>query len=282
MPQSTAKSSETLQSRQLSPYIGAEVLGIDLSQPLNDEIAQAIRDLWEESSVLLFRNQTLTDDDHVRFVELFGTIQQPIFKTAEASVFAKHPSVVLISNVTLDGKLIGAVPNGELLFHSDYAYLEHTGKASCLYSIEVPSSGGDTRFASAYAACDALSSELRERLQSLTALNVYSTDGGHADDARRYVHPMITTHPGTGRKVLFVNRLMTTEIIGLPSEESDGILSQLFDIQEQQKFIYDHHWRPGDLIIWDNRSCLHARTDFDPAERRLLKRVTTQGEIPHT
>jgi taurine dioxygenase len=269
-----------IEIRPLSPSIGAEILNVDLSKALSRAEADEIVRLWEEHSVLLFRKQNIDDLQHVKFVEHFGTLQHAVFKREDQKAFASHPAVVLISNVRVDGKLIGAAPDGELMFHSDYAYREKPGKASCLYAIEIPSRGGDTLFASSYGAYERLPETLKSKLAGLKGLNVYSTNGKPTEDAQRYVHPIVTTHPGTGRKTVFANRLMTKEIIGLPQNESDALLSELFEIEEQPGLIYAHQWQPGDLVIWDNRSCLHSRTDFDASERRLLRRVSTQGTAP--
>jgi taurine dioxygenase len=197
-----------------------------------------------------------------------------------------------ISNVMKDGKLIGSLPDGEMLFHSDMCYLEVPCAAALLYAIDVPSRGGNTLFLNAYAAYDALAEDWKRRIAGLKALNVYAP--GQTDNttprlamkdarepgARSYAHPVVRTHPATGRRSLYVNRLMTAGIVGMPAEESDRLLQFLFDHQEQPRFIYEHVWRRGDLLIWDNRCTLHARTDFDAAERRMLRRVTVVGEKP--
>ena len=154
-----------------------------------------------------------------------------------------------------------------------------------LYAIEIPSKGGNTLFANAYTAYATLPEDLKRRIAGRRALNAYTTDTtlrtASYDDARSsYRHPVVRTHPATGRKALYVNRLMTREIEGLPREESEAILQKLFDHQEQPKFIYEHVWHPGDILMWDNRCTLHARTDFSADQRRMLRRVTILGEKP--
>jgi taurine dioxygenase len=154
-----------------------------------------------------------------------------------------------------------------------------------LYAIEIPSQGGDTLFANAYTAYETLPEDIKQRLAGRRAFNAYDPDttlrSGNYDNAQQSAwHPAVRTHPATGRKALYVNRLMTREIEGLPREESDAILKLLFDHQEQPKFVYQHVWRPGDILMWDNRCSLHARTDFSAGERRLLRRVTILGEKP--
>ena len=143
----------------------------------------------------------------------------------------------------------------------------------------------NTLFANGYMAYETLPEEVKRRIVGRRALNAYQTDttlrsASYDGGGSSYWHPVVRTHPATGRKALYVNRLMTREIEGLPRTESDAILQLLFDHQEQAGFVYEHVWRPGDVIIWDNRCTLHARTDFSAGERRLLQRVTIQGERP--
>jgi taurine dioxygenase len=159
--------------------------------------------------------------------------------------------------------------------------------ASMLYALEVPSTGGNTLFANGYKAHETLPVEIKRRIQGRKALNAYDYDTAAtkrgtrlAQDVPSYVHPVVRTHPVTGRKALYVNRLMTVRIDGLPAQESEELLALLFDHQERREFIYEHVWRAGDLLMWDNRCTLHARTDFSPNERRLMRRVTILGEKP--
>jgi taurine dioxygenase len=269
--------------RPLSPAIGAEILGVDLRDPIDDALAQKLLDAWHAHCVILLRNQTLTEEDQVRFAERFGPpakIHTPQFQRG-------HPAVMLISNIREDGKPIGALPDGEMHFHTDQCHQEIPAKASMLYAIEVPSVGGNTLFANAYLAYETLPDDIKRRIDGKKALNAYDYDTGATirgtevpDGAPSCVHPVVRTHPATGRKALYVNRLMTRHIEGMPREESDALLNLLFDHQEQRQFVYEHVWRVGDVLMWDNRCTLHARTDFSAAERRLLRRVTILGEKP--
>jgi alpha-ketoglutarate-dependent taurine dioxygenase len=271
------------QIRPLSPAIGAEIIGVDLSRELDDATFAAILDAWHRHLVILFRNQKLSEDDQVRFAERFGAparIHTPQFATS-------NPAVMLISNIRQDGKTIGALPDGEMQFHSDQCYKEMPAMASVLYAIEIPSRGGDTLFANGYLAYETLPEAVKRRIEGRKAIHAYDYDsaatkrGGEIDkDAPTYAHPVVRTHPATGRKALYVNRLMTRRIEGLPPEESEELLNFLFQHQENPDFIYAHVWRAGDLLMWDNRCALHARTDFSAAERRLLRRVTILGEKP--
>jgi len=268
--------------RQLSPALGAEILGVDLRDPIDEALKQKFLYAWHQHLVILLRNQVLDEDTQVRFAETFGP---PAKITSGRTFSVKHPSVMLISNIREDGKPIGALPDGEMNFHTDQCHQEIPAKASMLYAIEIPSRGGNTLFSNAYTAYETLPEDIKHRIAGLRALNAYDKDStqrtANYDNAgSSYWHPVVRTHPATGRKALYVNRLMTREIEGLPREESDAILQELFDYQEQPKFVYEHVWRPGDILMWDNRCTLHARTDFSADERRLLRRVTILGEKP--
>jgi taurine dioxygenase len=276
------KKPSTVSVRQLSPALGAEIMGVDLRNPISDELKQKFLDVWHQHLVILLRNQPLDEDAQVRFAETFGT---PAKNTSGRTFSAKHPSVMLVSNIREDGKPIGALPDGEMHFHTDQCHQATPAKATMLYAIEIPSKGGDTLFSNAYAAYETLPDEIKQRIAGRRAFNAYTTDttlrSTNYDDAKSsYWHPVVRTHPATGRKALYVNRLMTREIEGLPREESEAILEKLFDHQEESRFVYGHVWRPGDILMWDNRCTLHARTDFSAGERRLLRRVTILGEKP--
>jgi taurine dioxygenase len=199
----------------------------------------------------------------------------------------RHPSIMLISNIRKDGKPIGALPDGEMQFHTDQCYVEKPAAASMLYAIEVPRSGGNTLFANAYLAYETLPAEIKRRIEGRKAINAYDYDNAATSRGTRlregvphYAHPVVRTHPATRRKALYVNRLMTIAIEGLSPNESDELLNFLFDHQEQQRFVYEHVWRVGDILMWDNRCTLHARTDFSPDERRLMRRIALLGEKP--
>jgi taurine dioxygenase len=272
-----------LDLRRLHPTVGAEVLGLDLREPIDDATAAALRQAWYDHAVLLVRGQSLTEADQARYGEVFGPLALA-HHTRRAP--GRHQSIMLISNIRENGKPIGALPDGEMYFHSDLCYIEHPVVGTMLYSIEVPSVGGNTLFADMYAAYDALAPAMKTRIDGLRATNRYEIGydvtirrGRAAPDAPAWTHPMVRVHPKTGKKALYVNRLMTHDIEGMDQEEADALLDQLYAHQEQRQFIYEHVWRPGDVILWDNRCTLHARTDFSPSERRLLKRITIARDI---
>jgi len=278
----TQARSATFALRPLSPALGAEISGIDLRDPIDAALKGKLLDAWHEHLIILLRDQVLDEDAQVRFAETFGP---PAKITSGRSFSVRHPSVMLISNIRQDGKPIGALPDGEMQFHTDQCHQAVPAKATLLYAMEIPSLGGNTLFANAYAAYATLPADIKARIEGRRALNAYDKDSTqrtarYDNAASSCWHPVVRTHPATGRKALYVNRLMTREIEGLPRAESDALLEKLFDHQEQQQFIYEHVWRPGDLLMWDNRCTLHARTDFPAGERRLLRRVTILGEKP--
>ena len=282
-PMAIKSSSADLQTRSLSPALGVEIVGIDLSRTMSDELFAKILDAWHDNLVILLRNQKLTEDDQVRFAERFG--QLAVSHTRRFTT--KNPAVMLISNIREDGKLIGALPDGEMQFHSDQCHQERPAKASMLYSIEIPSRGGNTLFANAYKAYETLPDSIKGKIDGRRAVNAYDYNNAAtrrgtrvADGVPSWTHPVVRTHPATGKKALYVNRLMTVAIEGLSQADSDDLLNLLFDHQEQHEFIYEHVWRHNDVLLWDNRCTLHARTDFSAEERRLMRRVTILGEKP--
>ena len=272
-----------LQTRPLSPALGAEIVGVDLRDTLDQSTIAQMRDIWHQNLVILLRDQHLSEEDEVRFAELFG----PPAKIHTPQFVRGHPAVMLISNIREDGKPIGALPDGEMHFHTDQCHQERPAMASMLYAIEVPSVGGNTLFANGYTAYETLPAEIKRRIDGRKALNAYDYDNASmkrgtrvADGVPSYVHPVVRTHPATGRKALYVNRLMTVRIEDMPEAESNELLDLLFEHQEQPQFVYEHVWRVGDILMWDNRCTLHARTDFSAGERRLMRRVTILGEKP--
>jgi taurine dioxygenase len=268
----------------LSGALGAEIRGVDASRPLSDAEFQRVLDAWHQHLVILLRDQKLDEEQQVRFAERFGELS-PIHTSHHSET---NRAVMYIGNRKKDGKIVGALPLGEMQFHSDQCYRERPAMGTMLYSIEIPAEGGNTLFANAYKAYEALPSEVRSRVDDRKAVQVYDYDGGVLDRAKMvapaegmsFAHPVVRTHPATERKALYVNRLMTHHIEGLPEAESERLLALMFETIERPEFIYEHRWRVGDLLLWDNRCSLHARRDFDPEENRWMRRVTIKGDRP--
>jgi taurine dioxygenase len=271
----------------LTRHIGVELRGIDLRSKPDEETVRAIYQAWLDHLVIIFPDQDLSQEDLVRVTGYFGEIGE---LSRPAKYFPKGysqllPGIMLISNIRENGEPIGALPDGEMMFHHDMIHAAVPSKATLLYSVEIPSTGGDTLFASGYAAYDSLDPAVRARLEGRKALHHYnygSTSRGDGKGTEAFgecVHPVFRTHEDTGRKAIYVNRLMTVKILDLPEEESEKLLYLLWDHSERREFVYEHVWRKGDLLLWDNRCSSHARTDFPATERRLMMRTTVKGTV---
>lgn len=274
----------------LSAACGAEIKGVDLTRPLSAETVQAIKDAWGEHLVLVFRGQTLMQEDQLRFAAYFGDLGSrkkapDALRTRAEGLEQNHEKVLLVTNIKVDGQPIGAFGDGEFWFHIDSGYSARPYKYTFLYALELPSRGGNTMFSNMYKAYDAVPGALKAKLADKKALHIHeynrAKQADHAGDISgipHHLHPVFITHPDTGRKTLFVDRLMTTRIDGVGQDESDAILDELYDIGERREFIFEHTWQLGDFLMWDNRCTIHARTDFPKEERRLLRRCTVEGE----
>lgn len=277
-----------LNLRPLSDAIGAEVLDIDFSQPLDTATAEALYAAWLDHLILLFRSQDLSQEQLVAATEMFGEVGD-LARPEEYRPKGQqdlHPKVMLISNIREDGVPIGALPDGEMMFHHDMMHAAEPHKGTLLYAREIPSVGGNTLFANLYAAYDALPDEVRSPLEGKRSFcsyrlgSVQKGDDVGVPEVRESHHPIFRTHSDTGRKAVYVNRLMTVGVDGMASDEAAPLLDQIFDLAEDERFHYEHVWQPGDIMLWDNRCTMHARTDFPP-ERRLFWRTTVLGhEVP--
>ena len=276
---------------KLHPFTGAAIRDIDISVPLDAETIAGLRQAWLDHCVLVFPGQTLDTDQQKRFVSYWGEIGARANKLP-----AKNPNrepgpdynseAMLISNIRQDGKPIGVLPDGELWFHHDMCYSQRPNRASFLYCIETPSTGGDTKFANMYQAYENLPQKLKERIEGRRVLQVFDAiqdsridlAARNLEDLMHYWQPMVVRHPETGRRALYVNRLMSHIVEGLDAVESDRLLEELYEYTEDPALVYAHKWTPGDLLMWDNLCSIHARTDFPPTERRLMRRMTVSGE----
>ncbi len=266
----------------LDAPLGARIEGADLRHLKEGDDAARIRKALLDHQVLVFPGQKISADDQIRFCELFGRAdsdyREPNTRDGEDDY---RRGVMLVSNVRKNGKPIGSLPDGDMQFHSDGAHREMPYLATTLYGIRIPSRGGDTLFANLYAAYDRLDPAMKTRIRDLVVQNIYFQDATHREDfeeaealRRRARHPIARPHDETGRIALFVSRLMSRHIVGLPEDEGDALLAELVAATEDPAIIYAHQWTPGDFLIWDNRCTNHARTDFPADEVRLLRRYT--------
>ncbi|NKB22439.1 MAG: hypothetical protein GKS01_18285 [Alphaproteobacteria bacterium] len=270
----------------LSDAIGVEVRGVDLSQPITAETAAALKAAWAENSIMLIRGQELDDEAQYAFARVFGEIaprSKPPVEKRDYVPDPENPMHLITDRVDENGRRLGSLGHGEMYFHTDKCYEEAPHRASTLYAIEIPSEGGHTKFASLYRAYEMLSDDLRNKLDGRRALQVYDfgtvpvgTDV-NIDELMHFWQPIFVTNPDTGRKALYINRLMTSRIEGFDDSENREVLETLWDIIESPDNMYEHVWLPGDIIVWDNLSSVHARTDWPQEERRTLRRCTVQG-----
>jgi taurine dioxygenase len=274
----------------LDAPLGARIEGLDLRQPLEGAALEAVHQAFLRHQVLCFPGQKLSADDQIRFCGYFGRADSD-YKLPASQLEAEkrdqadyRKGVMLVSNVRKNGKPIGNLPDGDMQFHSDGAHRDSPYLATTLYGIRVPDRGGDTLFADLYAAYDSLDAETQARIEGLSIHNTYMLDATKADEFnpddprwRHAVHPLARVHDKTGRKALYVNRLMSHWIEGMDRAESDALLARLIDVTERSEFIYAHKWTPGDFLIWDNRCTNHARTDFPSDQIRLLRRYTVSA-----
>ena len=280
---------EDVEVRPLSPHCGAEIVGVDLSRELSLPVVDKIRRAWLEHLVIVFRDQTITQEQQLRFAAHFGELgrrkQAPAALAARIEgVYQTDQRVLLVSNIKEDGKPVGAFGDGDMWFHIDSGYAEKPYNYTFLYGVELPKIGGNTQFCNMYEAYEALPAALQQQLAGRKALHIHEYKRAERVELKddlsgspHYFHPVFATHPQTGRKSLFVDRLMTRRIEGVSAAESEAILEQLYAIGERPEFMYEHVWRLGDVVAWDNRCTIHARTWFDPAERRLLRRCAVEG-----
>jgi taurine dioxygenase len=271
----------------LSNAIGAEIRGLDLREPLDAATIRAVEEAWWDHIVLAFRDQDLSMEQQRAFAMQFGSLAPRGADGGSEYEKAVSENVMLVTNIRENGKPIGTLPDGEMMFHSDTPYFENPRKATMLYGIDIPSRGGETLFSNSYKVAEALPEEIKHKLAGKKAMQIYDYGAQHKtedsydfDIHPHFAHPIFRKHPETGKTSLYVSELMTVEIQGLPKEESDELLAFLFEHQAKDEFVYAHAWRPGDLVIWDNRCSVHARNDFPADERRLLRRLILHDEHP--
>jgi taurine dioxygenase len=269
--------------------VGAEIRGIDLAQPLGDNVFAEIEHAYDEHGVIFFRNQRITPEQQVAFTRRFGEIEFNIF--GERWSVPGCPEIVVVSNITDDGKPIGVRRAGEN-WHSDMCYAPRPPRGTMLYAREVPMlhrlTLGDTEFASAAAAWDALPDALKARIDRFRATFDFTGRKRAIPLSREEIernppvrHPIVRTHPRSGRRCLYVMRDDCTGIDGMDAEEADALIRALADHITKPAFVYRHQWQVGDLLMWDNCTVQHrAIQDYDLPLRRLMHRTTMGGAVP--
>ena len=285
--------------RRFDAPIGAEIIGPDLAMQLDDQAFGLIRSAYYENSVIVFRGQRLTPAQQVDFSRRFGNLEIHVLKQF---LLPGHPEILIISNILEDGRPIGLADAGRVaVWHTDLSYMKAPSGGSALYALEIPHNDageavGDTLFSSTFLAYDALSNDMRRRLAGLKATHHmtkgYDRDAGAPptrikyDDSQRLQvpdqeHPIIRTHPVTGRKCIYLNPLCVTGIAGMAESESTPLLEELYAHCTRPEFIYRHKWRAGDLLLWDNCPLQHlAVQDYALPQRRRMHRTTLGGSVP--
>ena len=267
-----------------SESFGADITGVDLAN-LTDDTFEGIYRAWLAFGVLRFKGQTLNKVSLQTFSQRFGPLEQiPIGRMSdEQKAKLDNLYVTPISNIKVDGKPIGGLGDAEATWHSDMTYVEVPPPASVLLGVEIPQNGGDTFFADQRAALASLPEDLRQRIEGLSIKHNAAHDSGgnlrpgfeafdDPQDAPGAVHPIIRKHSETGDTCLYLRRREWAYIPGLPLEESEALLDDLWSYAVPADYVVEQNWTPGDVIIWDNRRCLHKRTSIHPSQRRLLLR----------
>jgi taurine dioxygenase len=268
--------------------LGAEVRGVDLKD-IDEAVFAQVMAAWHDRSVLLFRGQSLSDQELIAFSRRLGDLDwAPVQETGRRFVEGL-PEIYIVSNVKVNGEPIGSLGDGEAVWHTDMSYLDVPPKASMLYSLEIPPTGGNTSFCTMYGVYEALPARLKERIAGLKIKHdgTYNS-GGYVrqgvtptDDpltSPGAVHPLVCTHPANGRRMLYLGRRRNAYLVGLALDESEALLNELWSFVDRPEFAWEHVWRVGDLVLWDNRCTMHRRDAFDPTTRRIMHRTQVKGE----
>lgn len=274
------------------PAVGAEIKGAEL-RDINDETFNQVMQAWHQHSVLLFRNQKLSDLELISFSRRLGALDWAPIQENGRRFVEGLPEIYIVSNVKVNGSPIGSLGDGEAVWHTDMSYLELPPKASLLYSIEVPKIGGNTSFCSMHRIYEALPARLKVRIASLKIKHDGTfNSGGYVRQgvtpttdpltSPGAVHPLVCTHPVTGRKSLYLGRRLNAYLVGLELNESESLLDELWSFVNRKEMIWEHQWNVGDLVLWDNRCTMHRRDAFDPLSRRVLHRTQIKGDTRPT
>lgn len=282
------------QSFEVRPFpggTGAEIVGLDLSRDLTDNDFARIKRAHLDHHVVVFRDQRITPQQHIDFSRRFGKLMIHVLHQFH---LPGHPEILIISNIVENGRPVGLGDAGKE-WHSDISYKPLPSLGSLLHAQELPAEGGDTLFANMHQAWDTLPTHLRKAVEGRKAVHSYLARYKRLQEqtgwrpelspeqiaqVQEVEHPVVRTHPETGRKALFVSEGFTTHIVGLPEDESRQILAEIFAHSVKPEFVYRHKWQPHDLLFWDNRSLIHLAGGTPDHLRRKLYRTTIEGDAP--
>lgn len=279
--------SSELTIRPLNQRLGAEIVGIDLSQPLNDDVFIAIRNAFEQRLLLVFRDQNLDEAAHVAFSRRFGALEIHVLNQY---LDTRFPELYVLSNIGPDGKPRGQHPDrGTMLWHTDLSFTRVPSYATILYGVETAASGGDTLFADMLSAYEALPDPTKREIADLRAVHDLARSRIRSGDdpltpeqqakAPPVVHPLVRLHPN-GRRGLYLGS-HASHVEGWVQHEGEALLARLLAHATEDRFVHRHRWRPGDLLMWDNRATLHRATGYDTGQdRRVVRRTVVTGQIP--
>jgi len=288
--------------RKCDAPVGAEIHGLDLGADLDADTFQRVADAFAEHSVLVFKNQRITEAQHIAFSRRFGELE--VLGFYQSYLHPEHQEIFVVSNIVENGKPIGLQEAGRV-WHTDVSYKKEPSMGSLLHAKEVPHTDdgkplGDTLFASTSVAYDALPAETRTRIDGLRAVHrldearyqrepgtqkARGTRAALTEEQKKLIqdviHPVVRTHPVTGRKCIYVNELYTFGIVDMPEAEGARLVADLCAHITQPRFIYRHKWSVGDLLMWDNCATQHlAIGDYSASQRRLMYRTTVRGGVP--
>jgi taurine dioxygenase len=285
--------------------LGAEIEGVDFSLPVAEDIQAALRKAWADHMVLLIRGQRLTDDQLLATSAIFGPPHDAASRkyhlaagqgVDDTYMVSKHSSITIISNLGADGRPVmdnGGLGSYEVVWHTDNSYVKVPPAGSMLYSLEVPvNGGGDTSFNNQYLAYEELPGDLKRAIEGKYQVHDSSRNSAGVlrpgvklpskpSEVEGPAHPLVRVHPVTGKRALYLGRRRvwpSNYIVGLPDEESERLLDRLWAHATQPKYAWTHRWKVGDIVLWDNRCCMHYRTEIDVSQRRVMHRTTIKGD----
>ncbi|MBB5389921.1 MULTISPECIES: TauD/TfdA family dioxygenase [unclassified Herbaspirillum] len=289
--ESAPRAHQQFEIRPLGGPLGVEIVGLDLNLPVSDDELARIRGAFVKHGVAVFRDQRITPEQHIAFSRRFGPLQVHVLNRFHLK---GHPEILIVSNVVEDGKPIGLVDAGAD-WHSDLSYMPKPSLGALLHSQELPAERGDTLYANTADAWDTLPAATRKLLEGKRAVHSYvyryerlrklspwraELTQQQIDEVPPVEHPVVITHPESGRRILFVSEGFTSHIVGIPLDESDALLKELHAHITRPENIYTHKWQPHDMVFWDNRSTQHYAAITPQHLRRTLYRTTVEGDVP--